>query len=802
MVGWSTLSNGKSYSYLQPSDANWDHRSCLQNLPDGLIFHLKRFDFDLSTLQRSKINDYFDFPPIIDMTPYTLDQLSNPEVKKEEDIFELAGVLVHTGTAETGHYYSYMRLPYDDHQGRAAWAEFNDTEVTSFDYNRMADSCFGGYWTDAESHLQFPRSWNAYMLFYQRATTAERVRRASTATSSSVGIRPEIPATITTTIVDENEMLIRRYCLYDPVHTHFTKGFVSALKNFDSGVCSGDHRLEEQVYTTAIEYAVNVAARIKGGAEFDALMTQILKQVVACGACTSSTLQWLVEPAQQRLMSDMLTCCSQAKPRQAWVGFVYSLLKSLREYDLDAYGIDMDEVALSEPPISDAGVLDRLVEILCSIWPRLAYSFRSWDDYFQLLASIAGLGRQEIKILLTRGLWRGCLDLFNVEDRDRYLPAQKRNADIKVAIRRAKTGPSYNMLTKLICQFATNLDVHGAPVDEWSDQIAAYDHELGKYPLARQEQDYLTAWNSSTKRLLFLSKLVTNADHSDANSRSWWPGEVIAALITDAPANFIEHVIVTLKTMLDLYYPNAGGFVLRAAIGFCKACTRLEDGNEVINAAAINAGLIHKFVELRRGSMGGIAEPESQGGGPHLEFFTLCGEMTKIACSSDNDARNTEQPYLLTVIGCASEWAIPILMFDEFAMREKVCDYLDELIFNQYPLAINVGDDDAALLDRQRCVAVRALWTEGTRHLKTARGKGVPSSWAKHVLRVMRECVKWADKLLNEEGDEYRDLPEPEDRDMLRQFEGVSKFADEWAESDDFAVDGGKTDFQRGEIQS
>jgi len=767
------------------------YSSCLQDLPDSLIFHLKRFDFDLTTLQRSKINDYFDFPPIIDMTPYTLDQLSSPEIQKEEDMFELAGVLVHTGTAETGHYYSYMRLPYDDLQGRPAWAEFNDTEVTSFDYNRMADSCFGGYWSDSETHLQFPRSWNAYMLFYQRTTTAERVRRASIATSSSVGVRPEIPASITTSIIDENETLIRRYCLYDPVHAHFTKGFVSALKNFDSGVCSGDHRLEEQVYTMAIEYAVNVAARIKSGTEFETLITTVLKQVIACGACTSSTLQWLVEPAQQRLMFDMLTCCSQAKPRQAWIVFVYSLLKSLREYDLDVYGIDMDEVALSEPMLPNAGVVDRLVDILNSIWPRLAHSFRSWDDYFQLLGSIAELGRQEIKILLALGMWRGCLDLFNIEDRDRYLPPQTRNTDIKVALQRAKTGPSFIMLTKLICQFMTNLDIHGAPVDEWSDQIAAYDHEMGKYPLAQQEQDYLAAYAHPTKRLLFLSKLITCADQGDANSRSCWPGDVIAALITDAPATFVEHVIVTLKTMMDLYYPNAGGFVLRAAIGFCKACVRLEDGNAVINAAAINANTIHKFVELRRGSIGGLVDPESQGGGPHLEFFSLCGEMTKIACSSGKDA--AEAPYLLTVIGCASEWAIPVLMFDEFLIKEKVCDYLDEIIFNQYPLAINAGDDEAAMFDRQRCVAVRALWLEGCRHLKLARNKGVPSAWAKHVLRVLRECVKWADKLMNEEGDEYKDLPEPEDADMVRQFDSVEKFVEDWADSDDYGVDGGKT---------
>jgi len=49
---------------------------------------LKRFDFNFETMQRSKVNDYFEFPMELDMSEYTQEQLGNREsyerIKKEK----------------------------------------------------------------------------------------------------------------------------------------------------------------------------------------------------------------------------------------------------------------------------------------------------------------------------------------------------------------------------------------------------------------------------------------------------------------------------------------------------------------------------------------------------------------------------------------------------------------------------------------------------------------------------------------------------------------------------------------------
>ena len=60
-----------------------------------------------------QLNDYFEFPMDLDMGPYTKAGLANAEDPDcDEDPtavpYKLKGVLIHSGTAEMGHYYSYI----------------------------------------------------------------------------------------------------------------------------------------------------------------------------------------------------------------------------------------------------------------------------------------------------------------------------------------------------------------------------------------------------------------------------------------------------------------------------------------------------------------------------------------------------------------------------------------------------------------------------------------------------------------------------------------------------------------------
>ena len=116
-----------------------------QELPRILIFVLKRFEFNYNTMQKYKINDYYEFPLELDMNKYVRQNQGN-------NIYKLKSIIIHSGTCESGHYYCYIN------NNQNEWYEFNDIKVTKFDINNLDKEAFG----------QNDSNKNAYMLFYEK----------------------------------------------------------------------------------------------------------------------------------------------------------------------------------------------------------------------------------------------------------------------------------------------------------------------------------------------------------------------------------------------------------------------------------------------------------------------------------------------------------------------------------------------------------------------------------------------------------------------------------------------------------
>jgi ubiquitin carboxyl-terminal hydrolase 9/24 len=120
-------------------------RACIKELPNMLMIVLKRFEFDYDSMEKIKLNDYCEFPLNLDMKPYTKEFLKNDSqpgetVFRDDSYYQysLKGTVVHHGTSEAGHYYSYIRIADDK------WYEFNDEWIEKFDLADLKDETFGG----------------------------------------------------------------------------------------------------------------------------------------------------------------------------------------------------------------------------------------------------------------------------------------------------------------------------------------------------------------------------------------------------------------------------------------------------------------------------------------------------------------------------------------------------------------------------------------------------------------------------------------------------------------------------------
>ena len=130
----------------------------IDKIPNILIIHLQRIAFSYETFNMEKINDYIYFEKTLNIKNYTLNK-NKDDMPSDYFEYELQGVLIHSGTAQFGHYYSIIYSEEKDITGK--WYKFNDTSVTEINYDMMTNDAFGN-----NARQEYGSS--AYMLIYQK----------------------------------------------------------------------------------------------------------------------------------------------------------------------------------------------------------------------------------------------------------------------------------------------------------------------------------------------------------------------------------------------------------------------------------------------------------------------------------------------------------------------------------------------------------------------------------------------------------------------------------------------------------
>ncbi|KAL0117751.1 hypothetical protein PUN28_008863 [Cardiocondyla obscurior] len=215
-----TLEGDNMYTCSQcGKKARAEKRACFKKLPHILCFNTMRYTFNMGTMLKEKVNTHFSFPLRLDMSGYVEKKLmpqhyqdekkaasekrksendghskllvDDAEKEDEHYQYDLIGVTVHTGTADGGHYYSFIRDRTSPNKDK--WFLFNDAEVKPFDPNQIAAECFGGEMTsktydsvtDKFMDFSFEKTNSAYMLFYEWCANSSEQAKEDEATVSS-----------------------------------------------------------------------------------------------------------------------------------------------------------------------------------------------------------------------------------------------------------------------------------------------------------------------------------------------------------------------------------------------------------------------------------------------------------------------------------------------------------------------------------------------------------------------------------------------------------------------------------------
>jgi ubiquitin carboxyl-terminal hydrolase 34 len=170
------------------------------NLPNNLIFHLRRFEFNHALKKTQKIQSKFVFPQNIDLGPYMDDSIGfntkRLDLASDRYSYELSGVIIHTGTASSGHYYSLVRIRTklksnsymtdsiftNEPSARSSgqWLKLDDENVTNFDIENLSQVAFGENISkhddddddDEEEEEEEKKSESAVMLFYDQINSS------------------------------------------------------------------------------------------------------------------------------------------------------------------------------------------------------------------------------------------------------------------------------------------------------------------------------------------------------------------------------------------------------------------------------------------------------------------------------------------------------------------------------------------------------------------------------------------------------------------------------------------------------
>lgn len=424
-----------------------EKRACFKSLPDILAFNTMRYSFNMVTMMKEKVNTHFSFPFRLDMTPYMEQTLIPNKGKETENLegsleYELIGVTVHTGTADGGHYYAFIR---DRTSVKDKWYSFNDAEVKTFDPSQIASECFGGEMssrtydqvTDKFLDLSIEKTNSAYMLFYERVkrVNSDPGPSSETATETSgseeagtaVGVAQSGPVPgvslsqdLEDWIWQDNRNFIQDNNIFDHTYFNFMWQMVQYLPttlNKDSDGAADDITIMSAKLATSffLETFIHAKEKLNIVQWVEVLTKQLDSSVPAC--------RWFLDTmaSDNHWPVTIFLKCNIGTIRQMFHRLVIHVIQKLRSNDCEQYILpwqpgDKDNFpdTATMAKIGSRSPITRFVRMLLSMLDQ-GYAkphLKHLSELFSFLLDFARMGDQEAEFLLQIQAITTCVEFY------------------------------------------------------------------------------------------------------------------------------------------------------------------------------------------------------------------------------------------------------------------------------------------------------------------------------------------------------------------------------------------------------
>lgn len=630
------------------------------------------------------------------MAPYTIEHLSDPS-SSEPDPFELVGVLVHSGTAESGHYYSYIKER-PTSAGRPGWYEFNDEMVSQWDLNYLEHSTFGGFDYRPPEEPNSIKSYSAYMLFYQRASTLRKEQQNMTTRGTKAPFRVRVETDFKDDILADNTILLRRYCLFDNSHSVLVSRCIEEGRKADddavglvrmreASVDDGsespplqtNHSLQSMSMRLALNYFDQVVVRAYGSPFFNLYQGQLQVAITTCTDCALVVLEYFEQ--RPEAFRSLLQRNQDAVIRRYSGEMLLSALQRVAEdrpwiyqpsAPLTPSSSSMTEGRSDEEKSTrvQASIPESMKIVLRNVWKGFQVSFRSWEEIFSFVQGFARLGHHEKAVLLADEWPLRVLRIIAADPASETRPAYLRMLQ---ALSKRTRPPSYSAIISLISYLFEAMEpVIGAEsiVEDASERLALSEPP---FPWTSLEANLLLHHPRSRNASIFMEKLI-------ALDQEVVVTDQILCRLMDAGHLMNASVFHTLRC--NIPGEAAGSLMnpfLRAAACFVKNSESLELSRRLVFHVALQSR------HLQHGE--GLA---------FVEFFKelMSGGFANSVAERDIREKSLEN---------VPNWAPALLVSFEPIVRQATSAFLDEQLFDVHSeLSSQVEMDDDNSTEGQR----------------------------------------------------------------------------------------------------